>query len=568
MADTVTDPEEDAPSKERDEEVSSGGVIVQAIVRAARGLTIYPPGSSFHKRFLGELHAGLARHLADYGALRLELEPYEIRMGEAALYENSNPKDSLAFRLHSDGIKALDFREGVSAEEVKTFLRIINTRSSDQLDDDILTLLWSSDLPHISYTPEDDLDPADLPSLGIRSDPERQQSGIKEACRAQLPAPESAPILREEAVGIYTLTEGERAFLEKAIRYEQARNPLEDILEVMPAILDSVEDGGLRMEFLDLVGGIASRLIADGKIGDALLLVRLLREQSHREDLPAEVRSRSSSVLEAIGSAPEMESPEGLLGTAEALSAAEAEELIGLLGKGAIHPFSLLLGENLGEDVEKAVVEALSEIGRASSEPFLAYLSPDSHRRSRAILSILRKTGSVAGGGLLSELIEYGDVPLRKEVLLYLDTMAVPGGGELFLKLLRDENGTIRVNAARSLARGGYTGVLQNLMELTSTQGFRERGPAERKIVFETIGLLGGDEVLPFLEKKILTRRTFARKREKDDVLCAVAALGAIRSPAATDVLRRARDVHKGETKEIVSRALAKLEAGGGRSGE
>jgi HEAT repeat protein len=489
-------------------------------------------------------------------------------MGEASLYENRNPRDSLAFRLHSDGIKALEFREGISAEEVKTFLRIINTRSSDELDDDILTLLWSSDLPHISYTPEDDLDPADLPSLGIRSDPERQQSGIEEACRAQLPPPETAPMLREEAVGIYTLTEGERAFLEKAIRYEERRNPLEDLLEVMPAILASVEDGGLRMEFLDLLGGIASRLIADGKVGDALILVRLLREQARSEDLPAAVRSRSSSVLEAIGAAPEMESPEGLLEAAETLAAAEAGELIGLLGKGAIRPFSLLLDRNLGEDVRKAVVEALSEIGRASSEPFLAYLSPDSPRRSRNILSILRKTGSVAGAGLLSELIDHGDAPLRKEVLLYLDSTEAPGSGELFLKLLQDENGAIRVNAARSLARGGYAGVLKNIIELTSTQGFRERGPAERKIVFETIGLLGGDEVLPFLERKILTKRTFARKREKDDVVCAVAALVAIRTPAAADLLRRARDTHKAEAGEIVSRALAKLEAGGGRNGK
>jgi hypothetical protein len=69
MADSVTGPARDAPSKEREEEVSSGGEIVQAVVKAARGLTIYPPGSPFHERFLGELHARLSRHLAHYGAL-------------------------------------------------------------------------------------------------------------------------------------------------------------------------------------------------------------------------------------------------------------------------------------------------------------------------------------------------------------------------------------------------------------------------------------------------------------------------------------------------------------------
>ena len=568
MAENNSEDTREAAQQERDEEVSSGNDIVQAVVKAARGLAIYPPGSPFHERFLGELHRKLTGHLETYGSLRLDLDHYEIRFGEEVLYENRNPKESLAFRLHADGITSLEFREGVTEEEATTFLHIINTRSSDLDDDDILTLLWSADLQHIGYTQEDDLDPAELLALGAGSDSERQETGIRQACRAEFTPPETKPLLREEAVGIFTLTEEERLFLGKAIRYEEERNPLEEMVEIMPSILASAEDETLRMELLDLIGGIAGRLVADGKAAEALFLLRLLRDHAGNGELPETIRGKAATILEGIGSAPEMESPQGLLQSAGGLEAAVLGEVITLLGRGAIRPFSLLLGEELEAAAERSAVEALADVGRAAPELFFPFLSPDSPRRAKNILVILRKMGTAADRETLSNLIEFGDGPLRKEVFAYLEFLEVPGTGELLLQMLGDENGLLRVNAARSLARRKERGVMEGLMALTSTPEFRERGPAERKIIFETIGRIGGAEALPFLEKVILTKRTFARKKEKDDVACAAAGLAAVGSPAAAAVLRAAERAHKGEAKEAAARTLARMEKTGGRERE
>jgi len=568
MAENISEPTQKAAQQKRDEETSSGNDIVQAVVKAARGLTIYPPGSPFHKRFLGELHRKLTDHLETYGSFLLDLDHYEIRFGEEVLYENRNPKESLAFRLHADGIKSLEFREGVTDEETATFLRIINTRSSDLDDDDILTLLWSADMQHIGYTPEDDLNPAELLTLGAGSDPEQQETGIREACRAEIPPPETKPLLREEAVGIFLLTEEERLFLDKAIRYEEERNPLEGMVEIMPSILASAEDETLKMELLDLLGGIAGRLVADGKAAEALFLLRLLRDHVRNGELTETVRGKAAAVLEGIGSAPEMESPQGLLQSAGGQEAALLGEVVTLLGRGAVQPFSLLLGEELGEAAERSVVEALADVGRAAPDLFFPFLSPDNPRRAKNILVILRKTGTAAGREVLADLIEFGDGPLRKEVLLYLESLEVPGTGDLLLQMLGDESGLLRVNAARSLARRKERGALEGLTALTSTPEFRERGPAERKIIFETIGRIGGAEALPFLEKVILTKRTFSRKREKDDVACAAAGLAAVGSPAAAAVLRAAERAHKGEAKEAAARTLARMERTGAEGGE
>jgi HEAT repeat protein len=543
----------------REEEISSAKEIVQAVVKAARGLTIYPPGSPFHERFLGELQRKLTAHAEGYGPLRFELEHYEMRVEGEVVYENRNPKDSLAFRLHADGIKSLEFREGVTEEETGAFLRIINIRSSDLEDDDILTLLWSSDFQHIGYTPEDDLDPADLlasPSGGA----ERQRTGIRQACRAELEPSMTTPLMREEAASIFSLTEDERGFLEKAIRYEEERNPLEDMVELMPAILSSAEDETLTMEFLDLMGGIAGRLVAEGKVDQALFLLRILRDHVRERGKSEAVRGKAAAVLEGIGSVPEMQSPEGLLRSAASLEGPVLGETITLLGKGAIRPFALLLGEELGETAEKDVVETLAMVGRSSPQEFFPFLSADNPRRARNILQVLLKAGAAAEAETLGELIRFGDAPLRKEVLFYLDSLGVPGTADLLLQMLGDESGPLRVNAARSLARRKERSALEGLIALVDSDEFRERGPAERKILFETIGKVGGEEAVPFLRKKVLTRRTFARKREKEEVACAVAGLTAVGTRVAMDVLNSALDSHKGESREIVARALAGLQ--------
>ena len=82
MAENISEPTQKAAQQKRDEETSSGNDIVQAVVKAARGLTIYPPGSPFHERFLGELHRKLTAHLETYRTPRLEPDPVFHRLDD------------------------------------------------------------------------------------------------------------------------------------------------------------------------------------------------------------------------------------------------------------------------------------------------------------------------------------------------------------------------------------------------------------------------------------------------------------------------------------------------------
>src|SRR4030067_853172 len=84
----------------------------------------------------------------------IEAPPPEVSKEEVASAAEvmlSVVKTSKAFKMYSDGIRSLIFSEGIEGKEVTDFLEIIGKDRPSEVDDDIVTLLWMKDLPHITY---------------------------------------------------------------------------------------------------------------------------------------------------------------------------------------------------------------------------------------------------------------------------------------------------------------------------------------------------------------------------------------------------------------------------------
>lgn len=551
-----------------EEEVLSADRIVGAMVKAAKGIAIYPPGSSFHGRFFGDLHKALGEHLESYGALALEIERYEMRFASRAVYENRNPKDSLAFRIHADGITSLEFREGLSLEEIESFLLILNSRGGEESDDDMATLLWAADLPHVSYELEDDLDQMESPLAGKAQEPEEREEALQRAARAEAPPAMDSPLRRETAADILALTEDEERFLAKAIAFEEGKNPLDDILGILPATLHAGETESFKGEILDLTGTIASRLLAEGLMDHVLALLGILKGEAERRDGPGELAARAAAALESVGNSPDMESPEGFLQAAGSFGAGKIVELLGLLGPGASGPFCLLLDNPLDETTEHAITEALAAAARTRADVFLPHLSGGNPVLAKKILSILRRAGSPAGAPKLPALVAAGDTSLQRETIAYIGELAVPGGEGVLISLMDNENSGIRIHAARALAAGSYAAPAERIIATIASPSFRERGPAERKAFFEIVGGLGGEKALAFLTKSLAARYPFARKKERDEVLSAAAGLQKMAAPEALAALRKERDGRKGELRDTLDGIIGRAERAAAGKGD
>lgn len=138
------------------EEFTLATEVMQAFVKTSKGFRMYLPNNPLLARFVEELKGKMGKHLSLYGDFRLDIDQFELRYKGKTVYENRDPKDSMAFKMYSDGIRFLIFNEGVEEHELCEFLEIVGKDRPSDLDDDIVTLLWEKNLPNISYVLADD----------------------------------------------------------------------------------------------------------------------------------------------------------------------------------------------------------------------------------------------------------------------------------------------------------------------------------------------------------------------------------------------------------------------------
>ncbi|MEM7261786.1 MAG: hypothetical protein AAF488_07315, partial [Planctomycetota bacterium] len=106
--------------------------------------------------------SALMRSFGDF--FRLRWEPIRLRVTEAdilyegeSVYHDPDKANSLAFRLHKDGLKEIRFLTDLEERELLGFLttfREVQTVDSDE--DDFVTLLWEKDLDQIQFFALDD----------------------------------------------------------------------------------------------------------------------------------------------------------------------------------------------------------------------------------------------------------------------------------------------------------------------------------------------------------------------------------------------------------------------------
>jgi hypothetical protein len=87
----------------------------------------------------------------------IQIGEYDLSFKGKILYENRDVKTSLAFLLYKDGLREMRFVKGLEEWEVQGIIDILKqSESINQLEDDIVTLMWEKDFIHISFLATDE----------------------------------------------------------------------------------------------------------------------------------------------------------------------------------------------------------------------------------------------------------------------------------------------------------------------------------------------------------------------------------------------------------------------------
>jgi len=546
------------------EEVTLATEVFQAIVKTSKGFRMYLPNNPLLARFIDELKGKFGKFLAAHGEYKLDIDQFELRYKGKVIYENRDPKESMAFKMHADGIRFLIFSEGIEEYELCEFLEIVGKDRPNDVDDDIVTLLWEKNLPHLTYLLAEDFLEFDSVGGGPVAPTSQQDkiSGIYRSIAEAAPPP--SPMLIPQK--ILTLTDEETEWLRKNREEEETRKPLDEVIQIITSILVGEKDPAMFGEFVEIMAKLTESLASAGEIKYTLSLVKFLGNLATNEHIPQSGRELISGAMGTVFSERTVKALATTIDTTELVEPEELLELLRFFGRPLLGRTCELLCIVEKMKMRKAIIQALIEVGHDSPEVFYPFLSDQRWYVVRNMVFILNRIGSAAALDQVGRLISHRELQVRREVLTYLERIPDPKAKTYILKFLRDDVSSIRIRALQVLAASRSVFALKPIAALATSEQFAERDMAEKKAVFEAIGELGADQVIPMFRDMLMKKFWFNKAREKESVACAVAGLLKIRSAAAVKLLQEASAVKSDEVRDFIVHAIDSMTAESAKS--
>jgi hypothetical protein len=560
MAEMVANPQGtvEAPEVSK-EELALVTEIIHAMMKTTKGFRIYLPNNPLLAKFVQDMMEKMERYLSRHSEFMLEIDQFELRYGGKVVYENRDPKESMAFKMYSDGIRFVIFHEGLEEFELCDFLEIVGMDRPGDVDDDIVTLLWEKNYPHLDAILTDDFFDFDA-EVGGQAVSASQQEKITGIYTAASPAetPLSSLLVPHK---ILTLTEEETDWLRKAREADEKRKPLDDVIQIITAVLVGERDPSVFSEFVEIMTKLTENLFNSGEVRYSLNIIGFLGGLARNGQIPAANRAEIEKNICTIFSTDTAKVLARTIDTSELLPPEKLRELLLIFGKPAIGRMCELLGLVEKMKMRKVIIQVLCEIGHDTPEAFIPFLSDSRWFLVRNIVVILTRIGSPATLEPVVALISHREPRIRKEVLAYLEMIPDPKAKTCLLKFLRDESSAIRIRALQILASTKCMFALKPIVALSTSEQFQEKDIIEKTAVYEAIGELGADQTLPIFREMLTKKYWFNKAKEKESITCAVAGLVKMGSSSAVKLLKEASVAKGDEMRDIIIQGLGAIAA-------
>ena len=567
-----------------DEESRSLKQVMSLLEKTFNAVRAYGPTNRLAQQFLQQLYNGVTAHQAAFGPLSLDVQRHEISCRGKVVYQNLSQSGSLPFKLYTDGVCGLAFGSEVSLEDLSHFLEILGAPYHKDSDDDIVTRLWQKNLPTISLVTADQIvkTPALVNAL-VPQDSTRLTSSLsrlKEVVAgittrqvgtvsspgtipdSSRPTAASSPnaarssnsahqAKQEDAeskegelpqfqcspVGI-DVSQEELNQLALRIKAESIRDNTAYMLELARALLFSQDALVLFNEILAVIRKLLDDFIQQAKWGKANTVLVILREASHRADLPKKSQEALSSILESLGE------PKGIEPIEQAMNASRdtaTHELLAFLlnlGPKAIPSLCSVLSQLKLEGHRQTVYEALGILAKDNPESLTKGLADSRTDVVRNILYVIGKIKEPSVVPQVEKLVVHPDSRVRREALHILHLLPSGGRGDRLVSLLNDPDSEIRNSALGLLKTGKYTVPFSLWASVLTSKTLLLRPLPEVRIIFKALGFALGDEAVPYLHRLVMQPLWTKRMQKQELGVLAAQALGRIGTEAAIKALK------------------------------
>jgi len=554
---------------------------LQALVRTLKAYRMYLPNNPTLHKFQSDLEARTWSCLKEIGDIALNVQQFDLLFEDYSVYHNAAREESLAFRFFTDGVRQITFREGLEPQELRGVLEVLKKATdSSQGQDDVVTLLWERDFRHIEYVHisiEDLMDG----STSQEYEPDEgaiEGGGIPWPSRMETPeedAPVAVPgesILErsddwspkapitpswDESVGVqFTLSETETQQLTDAIRVEEERPLLNEVLEIVAAILTSEEEPTSFLESASAFQKFIELALEEGDLARANhLLSRLRTIAAKKAETHSEIRGLAEQVIREIGRPSFLGQFAPILNAHPDLDPGLLTNFLVQIGPTSAGAVCDLLGQVNHMKHRRALCEALAISCKDDVDVLISRLGDS---RWYVIRNVVYVLGRIAHQGVeraLDRALHHEDVRVRKEAVRALGNIESPTSRAFLVSAFRDLDASVRIQAALTLAQKRDDRAAQSIWGAIQAPEFARRDQNERRAFFEAVGKSGSDPFVPRLHE-MLTRGGLFRGTNEEERMNAALALAWLGSPKAIEVLNHELTSKREPVRKAVESAL------------
>lgn len=540
---------------------------INLLIKAIKIFCMYPPDNPIPKEFRHNLFRKLTEFLEENEELKLAIDQSRLLFEDKVILKEEKKDEGVAFALYRDGIRELSFHKGLEQEELFSFLEAITSCLKSSLpEDDLVTLFWEKDLPHIKFSAVDEFlteDISDLPQPTGTKDlkqlyyseidlEENKIKGVELPARIQVER-----FLRD----LDLVPQQELNELKCLLDKDKSFEPLKEMFFILKEVLSGDKEFSDFSETVLLLEKLLDSLVGQENFylaSEVLLLLKNLEEaeseagQTHRAE-------RIKEALNRAGDKERMKALTQTLNQNPRLDLFSARKYLSLLGRNTVPHLVDMLGELENFATRSMVCTVLENWGEKSIE----LLSKGVYDRRwyvvRNIVGVLGRIGSPLAIPYLKRTIGHEDLRVRKQTLEALSKIKGEEVNSILLSVLGDPEEKLRVRAARFLGERPCQEVVDYISNLVTRKEFRDKSQEEKKVLLETLAHSGKDQAVNLFKKMVLKKTWFKKEKQKESSYLALKSLASVNTSLSLEALKELSSVGRRKTRQQANQLLEKL---------
>jgi hypothetical protein len=528
-----------------DDETQWAARAADALVKAIKAFRYYSADHPQLAQFRHELLSCFERAFTRHPVLTLEVSELAFVTEGQAVNPAHDLHGSVPFLLFRDGIRVLHFQDGLDEDELLAFVQCIaGSDHANQLEDDLVTLLWEQEFSHIDVQAAEYL-PTDLP-IDIPETLEQFRACLDAAAEQAPPPlePEDAPISHQEPppllitdTDVFRLTAEEILALRQEVAATIGPEKALGYTDLLFDMLALEEDPALYTELARVLQETLESMLMVGDLDRAADLLDRLGRLAGTLALDAWQRRLLTQLPESVAHTAWLALIVEHLRSGDGVAGSSAMHLLAMLPPAATPNLVRLLGE-ISDPATRAL---LRDILVARCQGGIAVLTPflEDPRDGLVcdVVQVLGRLGDVSGVSMLARTFSQRSPAVRKAVVDAVAALHDPGADALLIRALRDSASEIRCRAAVLLGARKTPLALEALLAVVSEKRFQARPPAEVRAFLDGVGRTGSTAALPLLHNLLLKTPWLGRKHADRLRPYAAHALALLGTPEALALL-------------------------------